>query len=937
MNLDRARLLLSKLIIKDREANISVPFHFNSNQIKAFKIISEHYERHKWIRVICTKARRVGMSSMMDSLLFCHCLARPQAHAEIVAHLKEVSEKGLFRVPRDLGDALNEKAECCDVRTRDILFHHQDGESRLDIATAGSVGGGRGLTLTALHLSEAAQYPGSDSFLGILPAVSKAPDTIIALESTAFGRVGIGQTFYDFWNRAHKKGSAWNGYTPIFLSWLDDPACKREASEAPDAPATDLERELMKVFRATRGQIAWMRLVLEGECEGSEAKFCVTGDQRVSTQNGLVPIIEAQEGDETESGAVSKRFDNGVSPVVRVTTENGYTLRCTPNHPILTVRNGFQHAAECVGQRVRLGIPRFAEHICRVEIPDLDVVDVDESCARFLGYFVTDGSFYIGKYKDRRSSYHHAVSLVGDLKDQDVAEILSKDMERVIGRKPPRRKFGKSNCWELRAGHKPFLYFARAFGIFNETRPHRRVCVPEAIFRSPKNVVREFLRAAFEGDGSPSANSVRLFSNHPALLEGVQLLLLGFGISSRVSGEWLLMRGEEAGAFFDEVGFLGARKNSCVPIFKNRSSEGRNPCGVGQRPFPLTLTDQVVSVVPDGEAEVFDLTVEPNHQFVVSGITCHNSQEYPWTPEVAFVASGDPAFNSQELQYARRTIKPPLCSGHLERSGSAFNFIEVRNGKLLVYEKPRPKCWYYIGADCARGMEAETGSATGDFAAYVVLNGTTGKIAAVFSDWVNPEQIAEDLDKAGRWYNMAMVNIELTGNLGLWAQKIMRDTYYYPNLYVWRGKDDAAAGKGKRHSLGWETTGRTRDLLYSTFRGKLREGMKNIPGGLEISDEELLRQMDLATMGVGMRWEVEHGHDDVLMAALLAVVACAQYPPPNIANFKGNYLETKDSRQASVEAALKPQATLQTALKRDLDFILFRDKERRNHSVLGRI
>jgi len=154
---------------------------------------------------------------------------------------------------------------------------------------------------------------------------------------------------------------------------------------------------------------------------------------------------------------------------------------------------------------------------------------------------------------------------------------------------------------------------------------------------------------------------------------------------------------------------------------------------------------------------------------------------------------------------------------------------------------------------------------------------------------------------------------------------------------VWRGKDDAKAGKEKRHSIGWETTGRTRDLLYSTFRGKLREGMKNIPGGLEICDEELLRQMDLATMGVGMRWEVEHGHDDVLMAALLAVIACAQYPPPNIANFKGNYLETKDTRQASLEAALKPQAALQTALKRDLDFVLYRDKERRNHSVLGRI
>lgn len=152
MNLYRAKQLLSKLPVKDREKNISVPFKFNPNQEKAFRIMCAAYEKYGHIRVIFDKARRVGVSSLMDAILFCHCLARPQAHAEIVAHLKEVSEKGLFRVPKDLGDALNSHIECCEVRTRDIIFQHTQGTSRLDIATAGSVGGGRGLTLTALHL-----------------------------------------------------------------------------------------------------------------------------------------------------------------------------------------------------------------------------------------------------------------------------------------------------------------------------------------------------------------------------------------------------------------------------------------------------------------------------------------------------------------------------------------------------------------------------------------------------------------------------------------------------------------------------------------------------------------------------------------------------------------------------------------------------------------
>lgn len=932
MNLNKARTLLSKLPVKDRDKNISVPFTFNPNQVKAFEIIKKCYAVDQWIRVAILKARRVGMSSLMDALLFCHCLTRPQAHGEIVAHLKEISEKGLFRVPKDLGDGLNSKIDCCEVRTRDILFHHTEGDSRLDIATAGSVGGGRGLTLTGLHLSEAAQYPGTNSFLGILPAVSKAPDTIIAIESTAFGRVGLGEAFYNFWQSANRKGREWNGYTPIFLSWLDDPGCRADTRGATDAPATDLERELMrKPFHATKEQIAWMRLVLEGECDGSESMFCVTGDQKISTQRGIIPISEANEGEETESGIISKIYRNGVKPTVLVRTENNYFIRCTPNHPIMTVRDGFQNAVDCLEKRINLGIPRFATHLYNMDVPDHGFVEVDESCARFLGYFVTDGSFYIGKYNNRPCSYHHVLSLVGDWKDQDVADILAKDFERVVGRPIQRRKFAHSNCWEFRAGHKPFLNFSKAFGIFNDSRPHRKVCVPECIFRSPKHVVREFLRAVFEGDGSASGYGIRLFSNHDALLYGAQLLLLGFGITSRIKDKWLLMYGEECEAFQESIGFLGARKTAQAHKLKRT--------GLGRRPLPLTMTDKVVSITPSGDAEVFDLTVEPTHRFVVSGMVCHNSQEYPWEPSVAFVSTGDPAFTPQEMNYARQTIQPPAFIGHLERSSGKPVFIEDRRGKLMVWEKPREKCWYFIGVDCARGMEQETGRATGDFAAYTVLNGTTGKIAARFSDWINPEAIADDVDKVGRWYsgsnNFAMVNIELTGNLGLWAQKIMRDTYFYPNLYVWRGKDDTRTGK-PRNSLGWETTSRTRDLLLSTFRGKLREGMKRVPGGLEVLDREIVDQMDNCSMSTGLRWEVQHGHDDTLMSCFLAVIACAQYPPPNIASFKGNYLETKDAQHASLQAAMKPQASLERALKADLNFIMRPDKQRR-HSTLGRL
>ena len=133
--------------------------------------------------------------------------------------------------------------------------------------------------------------------------------------------------------------------------------------------------------------------------------------------------------------------------------------------------------------------------------------------------------------------------------------------------------------------------------------------------------------------------------------------------------------------------------------------------------------------------------------------------------------------------------------------------------------------------------------------------------------------------------------------------------------------------------MGFETQGRSRDLLLATFRGKLHDGMKNMPGGLALKDEELIRQMDLMTMATGMRWEIEHGHDDVFMACCFAVIACVQYPPPNILNWKANYLDKDKSGHPAIHA-LTPQESLQNALKKDLAFIM-KPEVKRCRSVLG--
>lgn len=269
MNLTQFVSMLAKLPVRHRDSNEMVPFRLFPNQITAMKKLGKQYEDKGKIRAIFLKSRRVTVSSLCDSYLFCDCLSAPNRENLIVAHVADTS-KGLFRVPRDLANAIPLPAGVCEVQTKNIRVNHREGVSTLDIATAGTVSSGRGLTLTGLHLSEAAFYPGQDSFLSLLPAVSEGRDTCVFVETTANGTTGIGETFYDFWQSAVERR---NDYVPIFLGWLTDPACIADPANAEDAPATDLERELVRDFKANKAQIAWMRLTLESKCQGYEKKF----------------------------------------------------------------------------------------------------------------------------------------------------------------------------------------------------------------------------------------------------------------------------------------------------------------------------------------------------------------------------------------------------------------------------------------------------------------------------------------------------------------------------------------------------------------------------------------------------------------------------------------------------------------------------------------
>jgi len=168
-------------------------------------------------------------------------------------------------------------------------------------------------------------------------------------------------------------------------------------------------------------------------------------------------------------------------------------------------------------------------------------------------------------------------------------------------------------------------------------------------------------------------------------------------------------------------------------------------------------------------------------------------QEYPNTPEEAFVASGNTFFNKEQLISQIAVAPEPLVVEKGELPDKLYNYYI--DGSLKIYEKPQDLIVYVIGADVAEGKNQDSSSANG------INNKTLFPAFGFSSNKVRPDEYAEALNELGRFYNDAYLAVE--SNTGLWVLTELNETHKYPNLY-WRERiDDVTHSVSKQ--LGYHT------------------------------------------------------------------------------------------------------------------------------------
>lgn len=230
-------------------------------------------------------------------------------------------------------------------------------------------------------------------------------------------------------------------------------------------------------------------------------------------------------------------------------------------------------------------------------------------------------------------------------------------------------------------------------------------------------------------------------------------------------------------------------------------------------------------------------------------------EEYPCTPEEAFLSTGSNVF---PLQHLRECYKPHVgqSRGYIYNDRGEIRFHETDQGHWTIYKTPTKRQKYAIGIDPTKTIE-------GDPACIQVINRATMEQVAVWHGSAVPARIGEIALGAAYWYNNAILNTEVQGG-GHDCMAVWR-VAGYNNIWLDRRPDKA---KLSGQLLGWKTTYDTKQWLLATVQGVLTRQEVTIHHPATYYEMTQYTALEDGTFGPARR----SGHDDCVMAYGIAVM-----------------------------------------------------------------
>ena len=377
---------------------------------------------------------------------------------------------------------------------------------------------------------------------------------------------------------------------------------------------------------------------------------CVTGDTLVLTEEGKWKRIDSIVDEETtiltNTGVIipaniKGSFSTGIKPVYKLTTSAGYELKLTADHKVFTVNRGFIPACELTKDD-RLLLP--ASTVAEIKEPE------DPTFNQLIGVYLGDGC---------GTSYKQGIQITME-KEKEVpilqkfASYAEENYERQTHKSSPALVTQRQTSAAYVITNT--ILKEKLASIVDLSLYGHEKCIPQTIFEAGLGVQKYVLQGLFTADGTVAnygekSQYVALDSTSLKLIQDVQILLLGFGIKSKLyknrrAGKDTALLPDGKGGLKEyavkEMHSLRISRSSRV-LFeeligfmsespKQKKLEELNKAVATYKDYPI---DTVESMEYVGEQQVYDLTEPITSTFVANGITIHNCSEYMFLDDTA--------------------------------------------------------------------------------------------------------------------------------------------------------------------------------------------------------------------------------------------------------------------------------------------------------------
>ncbi len=549
---------------------------------------------------------------------------------------------------------------------------------------------------------------------------------------------------------------------------------------------------------------------------GAGDQGCIKKGSLVKTDKGFLPIEEIKKGDSVVTPYGLKKVlearKTGIKKIIELIFSNGMRLECTPEHRVLCYsKEGQTYWKEALKLDSK-------DYICCLKSSDSNSSKYITSEVKKREFFTKYNHKIYGPEEvtlDEEIAYTMGL-LIGDgtCSNKMLMEIsFGKDREQALRvKKLLDKKFPtqwrliqrEDGTFILKVDSVLVRKHFENFGIGYNKAPQK--VTPQAIFLSPKNVIKAYLRGLFDSDGTIVVNTgrkkenvrVRLGSSSYKLLQETQLLLNEFRIKSSIlfncpkgtpigkdkrykskydSFVLSLAGFESYQNFGKEIGFFHLMKNQRLKMYlKNIQVKPRNSRSIFLLPHPRkeemigeellgrNLPFGITTIrtkFKKGEAEVYDLEISEKNVFSANGVFVHNSM-------FGYACSETPEFMPLPIMLAHKLV---MRMAEVRKKGILRYLGPDGKSQVTVeYENNKPKRVDTVVLACQHTEEILDGS--GNFITKQARQEIIDTIAKqVLEDWV---------DKDTKYYVNETGKFIVGGpqsDTGMTGRKIMVDTY----------------------------------------------------------------------------------------------------------------------------------------------------------------